>query len=154
MWRGKPPSAPRWLEQVSWESLAVHLPRFKAKVEREQEKKIPHRERKGKAETLGWQLRISSHLFSCALQWKSWTLLRIIPWHSVKALSCLFYSPPGTDTWSVCRAEQQSFLPCGKYLLFQTGPLEREKPRGAWRGPRGTALLNQLQFGDAQEFKP
>lgn len=38
MWREKPPSAPRWFGKVNWESLAVHLPRFKAKVEGEQEK--------------------------------------------------------------------------------------------------------------------
>lgn len=64
----------------------------------------------------------------------SWTLLRIVLGYSMKALSHLFHSPSGVETWQRCSAELQCCLPCTKYLFIQTGPLERKKAmRGCTR---------------------
>lgn len=72
MWGEKPSSVPRRLEKVNWESLAVHLPTFKAKVGRDQEKKIPHQGWKRRAETFGWQ--------SCTLlHFLHWSFICFVP---------------------------------------------------------------------------
>lgn len=74
MWGEKPSSAPRWLEKVNWESLAVHLPKFKAKVGRDRGKKIPHQGWKRRAETFGWQSSTLLHLFH-------WSFFCFVPYN-------------------------------------------------------------------------
>lgn len=147
MWGEKPSSAPRWLEKVNWESLAVHLPTFKAKVGRDQGKKIPHQGWKRRAETFGWQSSTLLHLF----HWSFFVLCPII-WNERLNFTASFPFP--FRYGELIQAQSSAAILLGKHLFIQASPLERKKPQGAMHSQQGTRLLNLLELDDAWEFKP